>query len=333
MDTIEDADGSVQASCVLLGCEMVNVVPSRWFELRLLIFLVVAGLAASACSSDAVESSVADGTVGSSEVILDDSTPLEAWCASQTVDRCVEGYYLLYSYPGEETCVFSSILEEPLFVQCPQPSDLSRPTIPSTTDPTPESIEDDERRAIEVRSQFLADVQSLTAELSALLAATHPNGTVSTSLVPIEPLTLAAADNLVAELGGDFDMAWRTDYVCLPGEGVPPIVSTRTAYRDGVERAVQQRREAVDSELPVTGFFFLSDSWARMDQAARSLQEPGVLVEALTASIPVSSLHAAHSRPDLRAAWIGITDPDLLQLSDEPEPACDPVSNEQSRSS
>lgn len=300
--------------------------PWRWFELRLLIFVVIAGFVASACSSEAVDSNVADTIGGSSEVIPDDSTPLEGWCSSQTVDRCVEGHYLLYSYPGEEPCVFSSILEEPLFVQCPQPPDLSNPTIPSTTDPTPESIEDDERRAIEVRSQFLADAQSLTAELSALLAATHPNGTVSTSLVPIEPLTLAAADNLVAELGGDFDMAWRTDYVCLPGEGVPPIVSTRTAYRDGVERAVQQRREAEESELPVTGFFFLSDSWARMDQAARALQEPGVLVEALTASIPVSSLDAALSRPDLQTAWIGITDPDLLRLSDQPQPACDPDS-------
>lgn len=302
--------------------------PWRWFELKLLILVLFAGFVATACSSGAVDSNVADTTVASSEAIPDDSTPLDSWCASQTVDRCVEGYYLLYSHPGEEPCVFSSILDEPLFVQCPQPSDVSISTVPSTTDPTPESIEDDERRAAEVRSQFLVDAPSLVTELSALLAATHPNGSVSTSLVPVEPLTLAAADNLVAELDGDFDMAWRTDYVCLPGEGVPPIDSTRIAYRDGVERAVRLRQEAEASELPVTGFFFLSDSWARMDQAARALQEPGVLIEALTASIPVSSLDAVHTRPDLRAALIGITDPDLLQLSDQPQPACEPASNE-----
>ena len=254
----------------------------------------------------------------------DDWTPLEGWCATQTVDRCVEGFYLLYSQPGQESCVFSSNLEEPLFVQCLEPPAVTDPATPLTTIPTPESIEDDERRAAELRTQFLADLPSLEVQLSELLARAHPDGRVSMSLVPVEPLPLADADGLVAELGGDFEIAWRTDYVCLLGEGLP-MDATRTAYRDGVERAARLRREAAESEEPLAGFFFVSDSWARMEQAARALQEPGVLIEALTASIPVSSLDAAHSRADLRAVWIGVTDTGLLNLSDPPQPVCEPA--------
>jgi hypothetical protein len=249
----------------------------------------------------------------------DDLPTIEAWCAARSVEACAEGFYLLRDDPAREACVLAARPDDDLYETCTLP-DVAEPV---TTVPTQGSEAAAQAAAEHYRERLRAGRERLAADLAALLEASHPGDTVEVVMVPEAPLTLRDADALVGRFDGSFELAWRTDYVCLAGEGFPPGGEpSRVAYRDGVARAERLRREAETSPNPVTGYFMLEDAWAKMAEGAGALLEPGVQVEALSGALPIRTLGAVLADPGLSEVWVGRVDGWLLDLSEPPPPEC-----------
>jgi hypothetical protein len=249
----------------------------------------------------------------------DDTVPtLEEWCAAQAVDRCVDGFYLLYEDPGLEACIVRTTAGDDLYQQCVLEGVPDEP--PVTTIPPDDPGIDPGAAA---RERMRADRVAVSADLVSVLETAHPGGEVEVTLVPVEPLSLRESDALVGGFEGIFERAWRTDHVCLIGEGFPPEGEpSRVAYRDGVARAERLRREVEASPTPVTGYFILSDMWAKLAEGARKLTDPGVMIEALSAEVPVRVLPDLLVHPGLVEVWVGVADEWYLDLSEPSIPEC-----------
>jgi hypothetical protein len=216
---------------------------------------------------------------------------LEAWCAGQLADRCVEALTFLHWLPEQEACVVAIADPTTPLSQLCQPSIAEPIGGPVTTIPTPDQIAEEERE----RRVFLEEeLPLLDARIAETLLRTHPTDELTVGLVLADPLTVPVMEALIAELGGVWVSAWRTDYVCGPALAGQPQPS-RFAYKDGIERAAAARRAADQSQEPLTGRFILEAAWAGMEHAALAIREPGVLVEAVEVLLPVGP--ARRSRP------------------------------------
>ena len=271
---------------------------SRWWSVTLLVGLLLTGC----------------GSIGSQ-----DSKPLtlEAWCAEQLPDRCVEALTFLQSLPEQEACVVAvADPTTPLFELCNRPEPVGAPV---TTDPTPALIAEDERE----RRVFLEELPLLDARIMEIIGRTHPTDELTVGLVFAEPLTVADMEAFIEELGGTWISAWRTDYVCGPALTGQPQPS-RFAFRDGVERAAAAQRAADESQEPLTGRFLLEATWAGMEHAAQAIREPGVRVEAVEALLPVQVLSSLEGLPEIRTVRIAATPEEAADLTDPPVPGCLP---------
>jgi hypothetical protein len=235
---------------------------------------------------------------------------LESWCATQPADRCVEAMLILHDAPEQETCLVTSRSDLPLWDQCgvvPNPN-------PVTTIPPPgiDPAEAELRHFIEV------ELPLLEARILSLLSVANPPTPVTVNVVFDEPIDLPTLEDFIGELGGTWVAAWRTDFICLPdfaGQSGPD----RFAYRDGVERAAAARKAADESPTPVTGRFILEAMWDRMEQAAIALREPGVMIEAMQAVIPVPALSSLDDHPLVSQLRIAVT-PDVAGDLSQPPP-------------
>jgi hypothetical protein len=235
---------------------------------------------------------------------------LEEWCATQQADRCVEAVVMLHDAPEQEACIVTSRSELPLWDQCgvvPDPD-------PVTTIPPPgiDPAEAELRHFIEV------ELPLLDARIVSVLSAANPPTPVTVGVVFEEPIDVARMEDFTEELGGTWVSAWRTDFICIPdfaGQSAPD----RFAYRDGVERAAAARRAAAESETPITGRFIFEAMWDRMEQAAIAIREPGVMIEAMQAALPVAALSALEDQPLVSQVMIAVT-PDVAGDLSEPPP-------------
>jgi hypothetical protein len=246
------------------------------------------------------------------------SLTLEDWCTGQPVDRCVEALTFLHWLPEQEPCVVA--ITDPttsLFELCSRPEPTGAPV---TTNPTPAQIDEEER---ERRIFIEEELPLLDARIAEVIGRTHPTDLLTIGLVLSEPLTVPDMEAFIERLGGIWVSAWRTDYVCGPalaGQSQP----SRFAFRDGVERAAALRRAADQSQEPLTGRFLLDAAWAGMEHAAQAIREPGVLVEAVEALIPVQRLSDLHGLPEIRTVRIAATPEEAEDLTDPPVPGCEP---------
>ncbi len=249
------------------------------------------------------------------------SIDIEGWCGSVSANRCVEGVVHLEWNPGHEGCVFAAEDESiSLWDEC-------EPTMSSSTPETTVPTEDTEaaREAAEVahREAMTRRTPALDATLTELLARTHPDDVVTGGLVFDQPLTVAEIEQLAADTSTTLSVAWRADYVCLPGSpGVPFSQASRSARFDGVEEAARLRAEMDNSTTPVTGGHIARNIFDVMEQEAIALRAPGVLLEAVQAEIPVSVL--AELGEDARIERVRLADfpTDWLDLSNAPVPEC-----------
>jgi hypothetical protein len=269
-------------------------------------FTLVAGLTLTGCSSIAAQ----------------DTQPLtlEAWCGGQLADRCAEALVFLHWLPEQEACVVA--VTDPttsLFELC-QASSPEPIGAPVTTHPTPDQIAEEE---LERRVFLEEELPLLDARIAETLLRTHPTDELTVGLVFAEPLTLPDMEAFIEDLGGIWVSTWRTDYVCGP-ESVGPNQASRFAFRDGVERASAARQAADQSQVPVTGRFLLEAAWAGMEHAAQAIREPGVLVEAVEALLPVEQLPRLEGEPKVRTVRIAVTPEEAGDLTDPPVPACEP---------
>lgn len=270
-----------------------------------------------------------EGSIGPREL---EPLTLDAWCAAQPADRCVEALTFLHGTPEQEGCVVAVVdPERPFSELCAPPPPLLADE-PVTTIPTPEQIAAMERQqAAEEAAHRLfveEELPRLDERIAATLARTHPTGEVTVGLVLSEPMTVPDMEALMAELGGEWVSAWRTDYVCLPGyDGLPMPEARRFAYRNGVERAATARQAAEESDEPLVAHHIPYNAWAHMEQAARAIREPGVLVEAVEGRLPIVALPNLDAQPDVRTVRIAFTPEQAGDLSDPPVPDCElPVS-------
>jgi hypothetical protein len=259
---------------------------------------------------------------GCSSIGSQDSEPLtlEAWCAEQLADRCVEALTFLHWLPEQEACVVAiTDPTTPLLELCqgPSPEPIGGPV---TTTPTPDQIADVDR---ERRVFIEEELPLLDARIAEILLRTHPTDELSAGLVFAEPLTVPDMEAVIEGLGGIWVSAWRIDYVCGPGLAGQPQPS-RFAYRDGVERAAAARRAADQSQEPLTGRFIFEAAWAGMEHAARAVREPGVLVEAVEVLVPVERLSEIEVEPKVRTVRIASTPEEAGDLTDPAVPVCDP---------
>jgi hypothetical protein len=246
---------------------------------------------------------------------------LNDWCALQTPDRCVEGLAYLDENPDREECVISVGDPDRSFLEACEPSDPRE--VPVTTVPSSSSAAD-EAAVVEayeaLMSRRLPDLDEKALEF---LHRHHASASVTAGLVFETPVDLATALMLVEELGGTLVVAWRTDSVCLPGTDDWPIwTARRFAYLDGVERASRSRKELENSTTPVTGAHIPLNSFAVMEQAAVALQDPGVLIEALQAELPVAVLDGLAADPRISRVRLAAFPTEWFDLTEVPTPDC-----------
>lgn len=248
---------------------------------------------------------------------------LETWCASQTPDRCVEGLVYLNWNPGLEACVFTAPDDSIRFWElCDtvEPDGLE----PVTTIPTDESEAERLGAAQDFEREMARRLPLLDERASALLTAVHPGGVVTAGLVFGDPLDLRAVEEMTAGHGAILIAAWRTDYICLPGlEGFPMVQASRFAYLDGVERARQLREDMENSTTPVTGVHIPLNAFAVMEQEAVALREPGVLIEAVQATVPVDALESLRNEPRIETVRLADFPVEWFDLADTPIPDCE----------
>lgn len=288
----------------------------RYRELWSLLLLI--GVLVAACGSGV-------GTIGSQE---SEAPTLEAWCAGESADRCVEALTFLHGLPDQEACVLAvTDPTKPLSDLC-QLSSAGPIGVPETTIPTPDQIAEMEREQAafaERRRVFMEEeLPLLDARIAETLRRTHPTGELKVGLVFAEPLTLPDMEALSEGLGGVWMSAWRTDYVCSPAIAGQTQAS-RFAFRDGVERAAAARRAADQSEEPLTGRHIFEAAWAGMEHAARAIREPGVMVEAVEVLIPVKRLSSLYDEPEIRAVRIAATPEEAGDLTNQAVPDCEPT--------
>ena len=242
---------------------------------------------------------------------------LEEWCATQAADRCVEAVVILHDAPEQEACIVASVPDLPLWDQC---GVMLNPN-PVTTIPPP-GVDPAEAA---LRHFIEEELPLLDARIISVLTAANPPGSVTVGIVLTEPIDVAQMEDLTEGLGGTWVSAWRTDFICIPDFG-GPLGPDRFAYRDGVERADEARKAADESQAPVTGRFILEAMWDRMEHAAIAIREPGVMIEAMQAAIPVAALPAMEDHPLVSRVRIAAT-PDVAgDLSQPPPVDClDPV--------
>ncbi len=236
---------------------------------------------------------------------------LNEWCAGQVADRCVEAVVMLHDTPTQEACILASRPDLPLWDQCglmPEPSNTATTIPPPGVDPAEAEL----RRFIE------EELPQLDARIVNVLTAANPTTPVSVGIVLDHPLELEPMEAFLAELGGTWVSAWRTDFICLPDFSGQPGPD-RFAYRDGVERAAAARKAADESQTPITGRFILEAMWERMELAAIAIREPGVMVEAMQAAIPVPALSDLEDHPLVSQVRIAVT-PDVAGDLSQPPP-------------
>ncbi|MDP3984784.1 MAG: hypothetical protein Q8Q52_07275 [Acidimicrobiia bacterium] len=236
---------------------------------------------------------------------------LEEWCATQAADRCVEAVVLLHDAPSQESCVLASLPDRPLFDQC---GPIPNPNNTATTVPPPGADPADSQSRLFIEE----DLPMLDAHIVEVLAAAGPPGDVTVGIVLAQPMSVSDMEDFVANLGGTWVSAWRTDLVCFLGPGGDPRPD-RFAYRDGVERAAAARRAADQGDAPATGHMFLEEVWDRMEQAARAMREPGVTVEAIEVALPVEALAKLEDQAFVKTVRIALNPDEAGDLS-EPAP-------------
>jgi len=288
--------------------------------MKKLIIATVAMFVLGACAPDGSGTGFgANPTAPSTSTTLVD---LETWCASQTPDRCVEGLVYLDWNPGRERCVFTAAEDSTRFwdlCDTAEPDGLE----PVTTIPTEES--EAERLAAEqdFEGEMARRLPVLDRRAIELLTAVHPGGIVTAGLVLGDPLDLPAVEKMTSVEGMVLIAVWRTDYVCLPGlESFPTSQASRFAYLDGVEQARQLREEMENSATPVTGAHIPLNAFAVMEQEAVALREPGVLLEAVQARVPISSLEMLRNDPRIENVRLADFPTEWFDLPDLPVPDC-----------
>lgn len=284
---------------------------SGWWAFSLVVGLVLGG-----CASRV-------GSIGSQD---SETLTLEAWCAAQPADRCVEALTLLHQLPEQEACVLAvTDPTKPLSEMCQlsSPEPIGEPV---TTIPTPDQIAEMEREQAayeESRRVFIEEeLPLLDARIAETLKRTHPTGELTVGLVFAEPLTVPDIEAITEELGGVWVSAWRTDYVCSPALAGQTQAS-RFAFRDGVERAAAARQAADQSQEPLVGRFIFEAAWAAMEHAAQAIREPGVLVEAVEVLLPVERLSILNGEPKVRTVRIAATPEEAGDLTNPPVPSCE----------
>jgi hypothetical protein len=289
--------------------------------MKKLILVTVLMVVLGACAPDGPTTGIGAGpTNPSTSTTLVD---LETWCAGQNPDRCVEGLVYLDWNPGREACVFTARDDSLRFwEQCDtvEPDGVE----PVTTIPTDES--EAERLAAEqdFEWEMARRLPVLDERASALLTAVHPGGVVTAGLVFGNPLDLQAVEEMTAGNGAILVAAWRTDYLCLPGlEGFPMSQASRFAFLDGVERARQLREEMANSTTPVTGAHIPLNAFAVMEQEAVALREPGVLLAAVQATVPVDALEPLRDDPRIEAVRLADFPIEWFDLADARIPDCE----------
>ena len=247
---------------------------------------------------------------------------LEEWCATQTPDRCIEGMVYLDWNPGQEHCVFlSSDPETPFRELCDQPGSEVQSV---TTVPTEQSETQQRSAEQDYQDEVTGRLPGQDERASSLLTSIHGAGIVTVGLVFTKPVGLNEAEVLADEVGAALISAWRTDYVCFPGiDDWPVPTASRFAYLDGVERAERSREEMEKSTTPVTGAHIPLNAFAVMEQEARALREPGVLIEAVRAEIPVAALEDLRNDPRVARVRIADFPIEWLDLSDQSIPVCE----------
>ena len=115
-----------------------------------------------------------------------------------------------------EGCVVAVVdSERPFSELCAPPPPPVLADVPVTTIPTPELIAAMERQqpADEAAHRLFVEEElpRLDKRITATLARTHPTGEVTVGLVFREPMTVPDMEALMAELGGEWVSAWRTD--------------------------------------------------------------------------------------------------------------------------
>jgi hypothetical protein len=246
---------------------------------------------------------------------------LETWCASRTPDRCVEGLVYLDWNPGSEDCVFTVADDTQRFWElCDESVQEGEPV---TTIPTEQSEAERLSAEQDYRDEVSSRLPALDERATALLTAAHPDGTVTAGLLFVDPIALADVEQLAAGQGVVLVSAWRTDYLCFSGiDDWPVDTASRFAYLDGVDRARQLRQEMENSATPVTGAHIPLDGFAVMEQEAVALREPGVLIEAVQAGVPVGSLESLRNDPHVAKIRLADFPVEWLDLSDPPVPTC-----------
>ena len=224
--------------------------------------------------------------------------------------------------PGRESCVFTVADDTQRFWELCDVS--AKEGESATTIPTEQS--EAERLAAEQdsRDEVSKRLPALDEQAIALLTAVHPDGTVTAGLLFVDPMGLSEVEQLAAEQDVVPISAWRPDYLCFPGIDDWPIdTASRFAYVDGVDRARRLREEMENSATPVTGAHIPLDGFAVMEQEAVALREPGVLIEAVQAGVPVGSLESLQCDPHVARLRLVDFPVEWLDLSDPPVPTCE----------
>ena len=285
--------------------------------IALFIVLGVSGCAPEG-AGQARESFVTSAGTSSSTTVVD----LEAWCATQTPDRCIEGMVYLDWNPGRETCVFTSPDESRRFWDLCDEAEAD--VVPVTTIPTEESQAQQQASELNFEDEVASRLPGLDERAFGLVTSTHPDGVVTVGLVLADPLALAEVKQLADAAGAVLMAAWRTDYVCHPGlEDWPVETASRFAHFDGVERAARLQQEMENSTTPVTGGSIARDLFAVTEQEAIALREPGVLLEAVQAEVPVSVIESLRDDPRVDRVRLADFPTEWIDLSDQAIPVCE----------
>ncbi len=221
---------------------------------------------------------------------------------------------LLHDVPSQESCVLASLPNLPLFDQCgPIPNPNNTATTIPPLGPTP----------ADARWRFFIEEElpMLDAHIVEVLAAAAPPGEVTVGIVLAQPMTVPDMEDFVANLGGAWVSAWRTDLVCFFGPGGDPRPD-RFAYRDGVERAAAARQAAAQGDAPAAGHMSLEEVWDRMEQAARAMREPGVTVEGIEVALPVEALATLEDQAVVETVRIALNPDEAGDLSELPPVDC-----------
>ena len=196
---------------------------------------------------------------------------LEEWCSEQMPDRCVEAVLVLEGAAELEDCILTSLPDRPLASQC-----QSTPPNTNTTIPRPGEL------------TAARDLDGIETRVAELLTEARPQGDLTVGVVFAQDLSVTQVEDLLASFDAIWISAWRSDYACLMVGG--EARASRFAFPDGVERAAAARVAADAGGTAITGRFLLEAIWEEMEEAARALRSPGVLIEAVQTGIPLETL-------------------------------------------